>query len=163
MKRSTVQSATGVLRSTNISFVLLTALATLLFCSGCQSNDGQVIQLHNPSEFNALIQGDQPVLVDFYKDGCPICVPLDPVFDQLAQDYSGRARIARFSIMTSYWTIPYWDFKQEHEIDTVPEVHLYYKGREVKRWTMMYMSQPYRNELDKLVPHATSAAASSQK
>ncbi len=37
-------------------------------------------------------------LVDFYGAYCPPCKMLDPVLEQLARDYAGRARIARINV-----------------------------------------------------------------
>jgi hypothetical protein len=69
----------------------------------------------------------------------------------LAKDYDGRAKIAKFMIMRPWWTFPYWEFKQQYQIYYVPEVLLFNKGVEVKRWQMMYLADPYRTELDKVV------------
>ncbi|MCD8352037.1 MAG: thioredoxin family protein [Planctomycetaceae bacterium] len=38
------------------------------------------------------------VLVDFYGTYCPPCKMLEPVIEQLAQDFSGRATIARINV-----------------------------------------------------------------
>jgi len=132
------------------------ALVALL-AGGC--NNGNVVEISDPQQFRReVLECDQPVLVDFYKGGCPICWPLDPVLEQLAREYQGRAKIAKFMIMTPWWTFPYWDFKQEHRIFFVPEVLLFHKGVEVKRWQMMYLIEPYREELDRLAVPAGSGS-----
>jgi thioredoxin 1 len=126
-------------------------LLLAMLAGGCES--GNVTELSDPDHFRReVLESDVPVLVDFYKGGCPICWPLDPVLVQLAKEYEGRAKIAKFMIMMPWWTFPYWDFKQQYQIYFVPEVLLFHKGVEVKRWPMMYLIDPYRAELDKLVP-----------
>jgi thioredoxin 1 len=132
-----------------------------LFAGGCQQNSG-VIEISNPEEFRReVLESDQPVLVDFYKGGCPLCWPVDPTLDQLAKEYQGRAKIAKFMIMKPWWAFPYWEFKQQYRIYYVPEVLLFNKGVEVKRWQVMYLIDPYRSALDKELAKAPSAPAPS--
>jgi uncharacterized protein involved in exopolysaccharide biosynthesis len=40
---------------------------------------------------------------------------------QLSKEYEGRAKIAKFMIMTPWWTFPYWAFKQEHRVYALEE------------------------------------------
>jgi thioredoxin 1 len=49
------------------------------------------------ADFAAATRGGV-VLVDFYGTYCPPCKMLDPVLEQLARDYAGRARIAKINI-----------------------------------------------------------------
>jgi hypothetical protein len=72
--------------------------------------------------------------------------------DDLAKEYVGRARVARFMIMTSYMSVPSTRIRDRYDINFVPIVVLFNRGVEVSRWTMIYMEDMYRSELDKLVP-----------
>lgn len=133
---------------------VLAALACL--CVGCDSSS-RVITVDKTDFGSVVLASDQPVLVDFYKEGCPVCAPLDPAFDQLSKEFDGRAKIVRFEIMTAYWTFPAPELKEKYEIFFVPTVILFDKGVEVQRWNVVYAAQPYRKALDKLLASPTAA------
>ncbi len=66
-------------------------------------------QITTPEQFRSdVLEADVPVLVDFYKNGCPPCARLAPTLEALADEYAGKARIvkvdvgARPSLATEY-------------------------------------------------------------
>ena len=48
--------------------------------------------------FEALIGGDKPMLLDFYADWCGPCRQIMPYIASLAEEYSDRAVIARCNV-----------------------------------------------------------------
>lgn len=45
-----------------------------------------------------VIKADQPVLVDFYTDGCGPCEALNPILEELSADYEGKLNIFKFYV-----------------------------------------------------------------
>ncbi|MEM6841849.1 MAG: thioredoxin [Bacteroidota bacterium] len=53
------------------------------------------------SNFNEVINSDQPVLVDFWAEWCGPCKMVAPVVDELASDYDGKAVVGKVDVDTN--------------------------------------------------------------
>jgi len=47
---------------------------------------------------SAVLQSEQPVLVDFWAQWCGPCKMIAPALDELAQTYAGRAKVVKVDI-----------------------------------------------------------------
>jgi thioredoxin 1 len=52
----------------------------------------------NAEEFENLINGDKPVLVDFYADWCGPCKMMSPIIEQLAEEADGKYEVCKVNI-----------------------------------------------------------------
>jgi len=121
-----------------------------LVAGGC--GGGNRILIKDEADFQQqVIQAKQPVVVDFYKGGCPTCWLLDPTLDQLADEYRGRVTFARFELMMPYFLITSDALQKKYHIGLFPTVVLIVNGEEKKRWPMNYMIDDYRKVLNGLV------------
>jgi len=142
------------MRINTVNVVSVLAVGAVLACAagGCGGGSSVVHVPETVADFDAqVLKADKPVLIDFYKHGCPFCIPLDPVMDELSKEYAGRVKVCRFMIMTSYWTFPAPEIKSKYEIAFVPTVLLFNKGKELQRWAVNYSADAYRSGLDKIV------------
>ena len=48
--------------------------------------------------FHELIQGDMPVLVDFYADWCSPCKAMDPIIREVAREMGNKVKTIKINV-----------------------------------------------------------------
>lgn len=81
--------------------------------------------------------------------------------DDLATEYWGRIKVARFMVITRYLEVPSPEIKERYDISYIPTVILFDKGVEVDRWRLVVMEEVYRYALNKFLK-ARAARASAR-
>jgi thioredoxin 1 len=128
---------------------LLACAVLALVAGGC--GPAKFSRIANEKDFeDYVLRSDRPVLVDFYKGGCASCMVLDPLMDELAEEYKGRVVFAKFELMR-FWLevtcLPIW---WKYHIVLYPTVVLFVNGKEKKRWVANYFGFSYRKALDEV-------------
>jgi thioredoxin 1 len=87
-------------------------------------NSGKPLHLTDRT-FQEVINGDQPVLVDFWAEWCGPCRMVGPSVEQLAQEFAGRAVVAKLNIDENPQT------PQRFGIMSIPTLYIFKKGEVV--------------------------------
>jgi len=77
------------------------------------------------NSFNTIIQGETPVLVDFYADWCMPCRMLGPILKDLAHDMGEEVKILKIDVDKNR------EVAVKYGIFSVPTLFLFHRGEVV--------------------------------
>jgi len=77
--------------------------------------------------FNKIINGDQPVLVDFYADWCGPCKMQSPILREVADELGNKTRIIKIDVDKNQAVA------QRFQVRGVPTLVLFKNGQPVWR------------------------------
>ena len=99
----------------------------------------------NVTEFDALLGGDLPVLVDFWAEWCMPCRMLAPVIEQLGEQYAGRLSVAKVNVDEQP------ELAERYRIQSIPTVMLVSKGKAVHTESGLRPIDSYTRVIDGLL------------
>ena len=73
--------------------------------------------------FRAVINGDKPVLVDFWAEWCMPCRIMTPVMEAMAKKYTGKVVFGKVNVDENS------DIAMEFNINAIPNFILFVKGK----------------------------------
>ena len=104
--------------------------------------------LHDAGELNRLVsQSSQPVLVDFYKQGCENCAAFEKTMGRLSGEYTGRVVFAEFMLMRANGAAASPELAEKYDILFYPTAILFRSGLPVKTFVTDYDIADYRAAL----------------
>lgn len=77
----------------------------------------------NDKLFQELMQGDKPVLVDFWAPWCVYCRRIAPAYEKIAQQYADRIVVAKLNIDEAPATA------RQERIEVIPTLVIYKNGQ----------------------------------
>ena len=86
------------------------------------------------SKFNELINGEKPVLVDFYATWCGPCKMMAPMLDQLKSEIGDKARVIKVDVDKNPAAAT------KYQVRGVPTLILFKKGQ--IQWQQSGVVQP---------------------
>lgn len=92
-----------------------------------------------------VIGSDIPVLVDFWAEWCMPCKMLEPTIEELAEEYAGRARVAKMDTDSARSTA------MRFGISAIPTLILFNKGEVAKKFVGLQRKTDLAAALDELL------------
>jgi thioredoxin 1 len=119
------------------------ALAHLRFRDAQRILTMTSIKTITSSEFESkVLQGQQPVILDFYQATCAPCRVLEPRLEQVAQQYAGRVPVYRIDLERDF------SVAERLGVKSIPTVLVFRQGREIERLDGLITEQQLRTAFE---------------
>lgn len=95
------------------------------------------------SKFYNIINGDKPVLVDFYADWCGPCKMMAPILKELSPQVKGMARVIKVDVDKNQ------PIAAKYGIRSIPTTIIFKNGVEKWRHSGVLQASVLKQELEK--------------
>lgn len=101
------------------------------------------VELNDVNFDSEVKRSTQPVLVDFYATWCGPCRKQLPIMDEIAKDYSGKARIGKMNVDNGKIK------SAEFGISSIPALLVFQDGQVVERLIGLHSKSQLSQILEK--------------
>lgn len=92
-----------------------------------------------------VIKSDIPVLVDFWAPWCGPCRMLGPVIEEVAEEYSGKAKICKVNVDEE------GELAAQNAVVSIPTVVIFNNGKPVERLVGTHSFDDYADLIEKYI------------
>ncbi len=147
--------------------ILLSCLAVVFLAGGCASTGEQMACISSTEDFQAtVLDSRRPVVVLFYKQGCPTCAATESTLSRLSPEYRGRVVFAKCPVMTPFFATINKTLREQYSLNIFPTVIVFVGGSERQRWEAfeaMRSAAEYRKGIDEAIARPMPASAAISK
>ncbi len=96
-----------------------------------------------------VLNSNLPVLIDFWAEWCAPCRMVDPIVEEIANDYEGKLKVGKLDVDANP------QVSMKYGVRSIPTLLVFRDGRVVEQ---IIGAIPKRHLLDKISSHVESAA-----
>lgn len=105
----------------------------------------KIINLTKDNFEQEVLRSEKPVLVDFWASWCGPCRMVAPIMDQLADDYDGKAKVAKVNVDDE------GELAAKFRVMSIPTVMLFKEGQVTEKIIGARAKEEFSKLLDKNV------------
>jgi thioredoxin len=109
-----------------------------------------IVTLSSAVDLKNHLQKYNVTLVDFWAPWCGPCKAMNPVLEQIAQEFQGRASIVKINIDDAP------ELASDHEISSIPSLKIFVNGKNVDTKVGGQAAPQLRSWLEKHMPSPTA-------
>ena len=106
---------------------------------------GEPVEITDENFEEQVIKSDMPAVVDFGAAWCPPCRMLEPVLEELVDDYAGRVKVGSVNVDNCR------DTAGKFGIMSVPTIIFFKDGQEVDRIIGYKPKDAFKTKIDALL------------
>ncbi len=99
-------------------------------------------------QFEALVKGDMPLMVDFYADWCGPCKMAAPVLEKLAIKHAAKLTVVKVDVDALH------DISSSYGVMSIPTVITMVRGKEISREIGFVGEAKYEQMIEKAIKAA---------
>ncbi|MGE5472652.1 MAG: thioredoxin [Ignavibacteriales bacterium] len=103
----------------------------------------KVLQLAKDNFESEVYKSEVPVLVDFWAPWCGPCRMLGPIIDELAEDFEGKAKVAKVNVDEQK------DLALKFQIMSIPAIIVFKNGEMIEKMVGLRNKEALETTLNK--------------